>query len=36
VFDLELVGPRIEKEGPRSACKRSAENLSEILVRLGA
>ncbi len=36
VFDLELVGPRIEAEGPRIASKRAAENLSEILVRLGA
>ena len=36
VFDLELVGPRIEQEGPRVAAKRAAENLSEILEKLGA
>lgn len=36
VFDLELVGPRIQNEGPRDATKRAAENLSEILVKLGA
>jgi sugar phosphate isomerase/epimerase len=36
VFDLELVGPRIEQEGPREASKRAAENLSELLVKLGA
>ena len=36
VFDLELLGPRIEAEGNRAATKRGAENLSEILHRLGA
>lgn len=36
VFDLELVGPRIEAEGNRAASKRAAENLSEMLTRLGA
>ena len=36
VFDLELVGPRIEAEGGFAATQRAAENLSEILVRLGA
>jgi sugar phosphate isomerase/epimerase len=36
VFDLELVGPRIEAEGARAATLRAAENLSEILTRLGA
>ena len=36
VFDLELVGPRIEAEGARAATRRAAENLSEILTRLGA
>ncbi len=36
VFDLELVGPRIEAEGCYAATQRAAENLSEILVRLGA
>ncbi|MEO7247589.1 MAG: sugar phosphate isomerase/epimerase, partial [Novosphingobium sp.] len=36
VFDLELVGPRIQQEGPAAATKRAAENLSEILMKLGA
>jgi sugar phosphate isomerase/epimerase len=36
VFDLELVGPRIQKEGAATATKRAAENLSEILTKLGA
>lgn len=36
VFDLELVGPRIEAEGARAATTRAAERLSEILTRLGA
>jgi len=36
VFDLELLGPRIEQEGNRAATKRAAENLSELLTRLGA
>ena len=36
VFDLELVGPRIEAEGGRAASARAAERLSEILTRLGA
>lgn len=36
VFDLELLGPRIDAEGNRAATKRAAENLSEILHRLGA
>ncbi|MDE2405848.1 MAG: sugar phosphate isomerase/epimerase [Sphingomonadales bacterium] len=36
VFDLELTGPRIEAEGHRAAFQRAAENLSEILTRLGA
>jgi sugar phosphate isomerase/epimerase len=36
VFDLELIGPRIEQEGARAASKRAAENLSEILTKLGA
>lgn len=36
VFDLELVGPRIEAEGARAATRRAAENLSEILTKLGA
>jgi sugar phosphate isomerase/epimerase len=36
VFDLELVGPRIDAEGCYAASRRAAENLSELLVRLGA
>lgn len=36
LFDLELLGPRIEAEGSRAATRRAAENLSEILTRLGA
>jgi sugar phosphate isomerase/epimerase len=36
VFDLELTGPRIDAEGHRAAFARAAENLSEILTRLGA
>ena len=36
LFDLELVGPRIEAEGGRAASTRAAERLSEILTRLGA
>jgi sugar phosphate isomerase/epimerase len=36
VFDLELLGPRIVAEGSREATTRAAENLSEILVKLGA
>jgi sugar phosphate isomerase/epimerase len=36
VFDIELTGPRIEAEGHRPAFRRAAENLSEILVKLGA
>jgi sugar phosphate isomerase/epimerase len=36
VFDLELLGPRIQQEGAAAATKRAAENLSEILVKLGA
>jgi sugar phosphate isomerase/epimerase len=35
VFDIELTGPRITAEGHRPAFRRAAENLSEILVRLG-
>lgn len=36
LFDLELVGPRIEAEGAVAASTRAAERLSEILFRLGA
>jgi sugar phosphate isomerase/epimerase len=34
-FDLELIGPRIEEEGYRSACRRSIDRLSEVLDALG-
>jgi sugar phosphate isomerase/epimerase len=36
VFDLEILGPRIEQEGYASAIARSVERASEILDRLGA
>jgi sugar phosphate isomerase/epimerase len=36
IFDLELVGPRIQEEGNRSATKRAAEYLSNLLTKLGA
>jgi sugar phosphate isomerase/epimerase len=36
VFDLELVGPRIQAEGAAAATTRAAEKLSEILTKLGA
>lgn len=36
VFDIELVGQRVVDEGHRAAFTRAAENLSEILLRLGA
>jgi sugar phosphate isomerase/epimerase len=35
-FDLELLGPRIDKEGRLSATRRAAEKTSEILTSLGA
>jgi sugar phosphate isomerase/epimerase len=35
-FDLELIGPRIEKEGPFLSMRRAAEKTSEILESLGA
>jgi sugar phosphate isomerase/epimerase len=36
VFDLELVGPRIEEEGYRSAIARSTDWLTDLLDSLGA
>jgi sugar phosphate isomerase/epimerase len=36
LFDLELVGPRIQKEGPFEASRRSCEALDGMLERLGA
>jgi sugar phosphate isomerase/epimerase len=35
-FDLELVGPRIDKEGAVAAHRRSADRFGEMLVKLGA
>lgn len=36
LFDLELVGPRIEAEGAGAATTRGAQRLSELLTTLGA
>jgi sugar phosphate isomerase/epimerase len=36
VFDLELIGPAIEKEGYRSAVPRAVDRLTQLLERLGA
>ena len=36
VFDVELVGPRIDAEGPYSATARAAQRISDILTTLGA
>jgi sugar phosphate isomerase/epimerase len=36
LFDLELVGPRIEKEGAAAASLRSLDWLSRLLTKLGA
>jgi sugar phosphate isomerase/epimerase len=36
MFDLELVGPKIEAEGYLSATRRSLERAGEMLARLGA
>jgi sugar phosphate isomerase/epimerase len=35
-FDLEIIGPRIEEEGYRSACRRSIDRLAVMLDSLGA
>ena len=35
-FDLELIGPRIDREGHCEAVRRTAERLGELLIRLGA
>ncbi|MGK2855254.1 MAG: sugar phosphate isomerase/epimerase family protein [Microbacteriaceae bacterium] len=35
-FDIELVGPRIDEEGPRSATARAAQRVSDMLTELGA
>jgi sugar phosphate isomerase/epimerase len=36
VFDLELIGPRIDDEGYEGACIRSVTALGDLLDRLGA
>ena len=36
VFDLEILGPRIEAEGYRSAIQRGVEHMTELLYRVGA
>jgi sugar phosphate isomerase/epimerase len=36
VFDLELLGPRIQEEGPHEARARGARYLSDLLIMLGA
>jgi sugar phosphate isomerase/epimerase len=36
VFDLELIGPRIDEEGPRAAVPRAVDALTGLLERLGA
>ena len=35
VFDIELLGPRIEAEGPRNACIRAGEYMSNLLTTVG-
>ncbi len=35
-FDLELIGPRIDKEGHVNAVRRAADNVGEMLRSLGA
>ena len=35
-FDLELLGPRIEREGRFEAARRAGEVVSTMLERLGA
>ena len=36
LFDIEIIGPAIDEEGPESALRRSADWLSELLDELGA
>jgi sugar phosphate isomerase/epimerase len=36
VFDLELIGPRIDREGRVAAVRRAAHNVGEMLTSLGA
>lgn len=35
-FDLELLGPRIQQEGPTKATARAANHMGELLEQLGA
>jgi sugar phosphate isomerase/epimerase len=35
-FDIEVIGPSIDAEGPEAALRRSADWLSELLTELGA
>lgn len=35
-FDLELIGPRIDAEGPETAIRRAADTLGAMLIALGA
>lgn len=36
VFELEMLGPRIEAEGYEPSCRRAVAVLDELLVRMGA
>jgi sugar phosphate isomerase/epimerase len=36
LFEIEVIGPSIDAEGPEAALRRSAEWLSELLTELGA
>jgi sugar phosphate isomerase/epimerase len=36
VFDLELIGPKIDEEGYERACTRSVNALGDLLTKLGA
>jgi sugar phosphate isomerase/epimerase len=35
LFDIELIGPRIDAEGPRSATARASRVISDILTKIG-
>jgi hypothetical protein len=36
LFDIEVIGPSIDAEGPEPALRRSAEWLSRLLTEYGA
>ncbi len=36
LFDIEVIGPSIDEEGPESALRRSADRLTALLEELGA